>query len=331
MKKLLFLYNTHAGKGLLKNRLAAVQDALAAAGWDVTIHPTQGAGDATAVAAARAGEFDRIVCSGGDGTLHEVVAGLMGLENRPEVGYIPAGTTNDFAKNLSLPRGMEAMARVAAAGVPRPVDIGSFNDRYFIYVAAFGAFTEVAYDTPQELKNTFGHLAYVMAGIASLPSITPYHLKLEYDGQTIEDDFFYGMVCNTYSVGGIKNLPTDRVDLDDGLFEVILVRKPMNIFDIGAGQPAKLPQLRRFLNYYLPTTLKLLNAYDRMGAAGVEGANIDGTMGRIDAMMDKVVEAFDKQLDALFADEALDISTDITVLEQMLAQEGLGGMQMGQS
>ena len=101
--------------------------------------------------------------------------------------------------------------------------------------------------------------------------------------------------------------------------------------DIVAGQPAKLPQLRRFLNYYLPTTLKLLNAYDRMGAAGVEGANIDGTMGRIDAMMDKVVEAFDKQLDALFADEALDISTDITVLEQMLAQEGLGGMQMGQS
>ena len=239
MKKLLFLYNTHAGKGLLKSRLAAVQDALAA-DWDVTIHPTRGAGDATAVAAARAGEFDRIVCSGGDGTLHEVVAGLMGRENRPEVGYIPAGTTNDFAKNLSLPRGMEAMARVAAAGVPRPVDIGSFNDRYFIYVAAFGAFTEVAYDTPQELKNTFGHLAYVMAGIASLPSITPYHLKLEYDGQTIEDDFFYGMVCNTYSVGGIKNLPTDRVDLDDGLFEVILVRKPMNIFDIGAGLQALL-------------------------------------------------------------------------------------------
>ena len=240
MKKLLFLYNTHAGKGLLKNRLAAVQDALAAAGWDVTIHPTQGAGDATAVAAARAGEFDRIVCSGGDGTLHEVVAGLMGLENRPEVGYIPAGTTNDFAKNLSLPRGMEAMARVAAAGVPRPVDIGSFNDRYFIYVAAFGAFTEVSYDTPQDLKKTFGHLAYIMAGIASIPSITPYHMKVEYDGQVLEDDFFYGMVCNTYSVAGMRNLPTDRVELDDGLFEVILVRKPMSIGEIGAGLQALL-------------------------------------------------------------------------------------------
>ena len=103
------------------------------------------------------------------------------------------------------------------------------------------------------------------------------------------------------------------------------------IVDQVVSQPKKLPQIRRFMDYYLPTTLKLLNAYDRMGAAGVEGANIDGTMGRIDAMMDKVVEAFDKQLDALFADEALDISTDITVLEQMLAQEGLGGMQMGQS
>ena len=103
------------------------------------------------------------------------------------------------------------------------------------------------------------------------------------------------------------------------------------IFDIVAGQPAKLPQIRRFLNYYLPTTLKLLNAYDRMGSAGVEGANIDGTMGRIETMMDKVVQAFDRQLDALFADEALDISADITVLEQMLAREGLGGMQMGQS
>ena len=121
MKKLLFIYNTHAGKGLLKNHLADVLDAFVKAGWDVTVRPTQGAGDATAAALERAGEFDRIVCSGGDGTLHEVVAGLMRRQDRPEVGYIPAGTTNDFAKNLSLPRGMAAMAQTAAAGVPRPV------------------------------------------------------------------------------------------------------------------------------------------------------------------------------------------------------------------
>ena len=120
---------------------------------------------------------------------------------------------------------------------------------------------------------------------------------------------------------------------DEALSDCIdrMERASSDIFKFIAENPAKAPQIRKFMNYYLPTTLKLLNAYDRMGAAGVEGANIDGTMGRIDAMMDKVVEAFDKQLDALFADEALDISTDITVLEQMLAQEGLGGMQMGQS
>ena len=233
MKKLLFLYNTHAGKGLLKSRLAAVQDALAA-DWDVTIHPTRGAGDATAVAAARAGEFDRIVCSGGDGTLHEVVAGLMGLENRPEVGYIPAGTTNDFAKNLSLPRGMEAMARVAAAGVPRPVDIGSFNDRYFIYVAAFGAFTDVAYSTPQPVKNIFGHLAYVLEGATRLGSIQAYPLTVEHDGGVEEGGFCYGMVSNTVSVGGFKGMPAEPVRLDDGLFEVVLVRQPQNPLQLQA-------------------------------------------------------------------------------------------------
>ena len=201
MKKLLFLYNTHAGKGLLKSRLAAVQDALAAAGWDVTIHPTQGAGDATAVAAARAGEFDRIVCSGGDGT---------------------------------LPRGMEAMARVAAAGVPRPVDIGSFNDRYFIYVAAFGAFTDVAYSTPQPVKNIFGHLAYVLEGATRLGSIQAYPLTVEHDGGVEEGGFCYGMVSNTVSVGGFKGMPAEPVRLDDGLFEVVLVRQPQNPLQLQA-------------------------------------------------------------------------------------------------
>ena len=234
MKKLLFLYNTHAGKGLLKSKLAAVQDALTAAGWDVTIHPTRGAGDATEVAAARAGAFDRIVCSGGDGTLHEVVTGLMGLEARPEVGYIPAGSTNDCAKHLSLPRGMEAAARVAAAGVPRPVDIGSFNNRFFIYVAAFGAFTDVAYNTPQPIKNIFGHLAYVLEGATRLGSIQAYHLTVEHDGGVEEGDFCYGMVSNTVSVGGFKGMPAEPVRLDDGLFEVVLVRQPQNPLQLQA-------------------------------------------------------------------------------------------------
>lgn len=226
MKKLLFLYNVHAGKGLLKNQLAAVLDAFVKAGWDVTVHPTQGSGDATGVTLRRAGEFDRIVCSGGDGTLHEVVAGLMKRDSRPAVGYIPAGTTNDFAKNLDLPRGMEAMAATAAAGVPRPVDIGRFNDRFFLYVAAFGAFTDVSYNTPQQFKNVFGHLAYVLEGATRLGSIQAYPLRLEHDGGTEEGEFCYGMVSNTVSVGGFQSAPAETVKLDDGLFECILVRLP---------------------------------------------------------------------------------------------------------
>lgn len=234
MKKLLFIYNTHAGKGLLKNHLADALDAFVKAGWDVTVRPTQGAGDATAAALERAGEFDRIVCSGGDGTLHEVVAGLMQRQDRPEVGYIPAGTTNDFAKNLSLPRGMAAMAQTAAAGVPRPVDIGRFNDRTFIYVAAFGAFTDVSYNTPQQFKNLFGHLAYVLEGATRLGSIQAYPLTVEHDGGVEEGEFCYGMVSNTVSVGGFKGAPADTVKLDDGLFECVLVRLPQNAVQLQA-------------------------------------------------------------------------------------------------
>lgn len=183
MKKLLFIYNTHAGKGLLKSRLAAVLEELAR-DWDVTVHPTRGAGDAAELAARRAGEFDRLVCGGGDGTLHEVVNGLMALppEARPEVGYIPAGTTNDFSRNLSLPRGMEAMARTAAAGVPRPVDIGRFNGEHFIYVAAFGAFTDVSYNTPQPVKNLLGRTAYMLESVTRIASIQSYPLTVEHDG-----------------------------------------------------------------------------------------------------------------------------------------------------
>ena len=166
--------------------------------------------------------YDRVVCCGGDGTLSETAAGLMGLSRPPVLGYIPSGSTNDCAATLHIPRSYKKAAELAA-GEKELLrwDIGSLNGQSFVYVAAFGAFTEVAYDTPQDLKNTFGHLAYIAAGIASIPSITPYHLKVEFDGQTLEDDFFYGMVCNTDSVAGMKNLPTDRIVLDDGLFEVI--------------------------------------------------------------------------------------------------------------
>lgn len=228
MKKLLFIYNLHAGKGRLKEHLADVLDELTRAGWLVCAHPTQGPADATAVAAELGSAFDRVVCAGGDGTLHEVVTGLMSLEKRPPIGYLPAGSTNDFARNLFLPKGYRAMAATAAAGTPLPVDIGRFNDRYFVYVAAFGAFTDVSYDTPQSFKNMFGHLAYVLEGVTRLGSIQSYHLTVEHDGGALEGDYIFGMVSNTVSVGGFKGPANAEVRLDDGLFETVLIRQPTN-------------------------------------------------------------------------------------------------------
>ena len=227
MRRMLFIYNPHAGKGRVKTRLADLQDAFARAGWLIIAHPTQGPGDAAAAAAELGGSVDRVVCCGGDGTLHEVISGLMALKHRPEIGYIPAGTTNDFSRNLRLPRGMDARAETAAAGCPRLVDVGRFNDQYFIYVAAFGAFTDVSYDTPQSFKNLFGHLAYVLEGAARLPNLHSYHLTVESDAGREEGDFIYGMVSNTVSVGGFQSRG-HNVSLDDGLFEVVLIRFPQN-------------------------------------------------------------------------------------------------------
>ena len=239
---MLFLYNPTAGKGAAAGHLSLMVDLFTKAGWLTAVYPSQGKKDAVRVVRELGAYYDRVVCCGGDGTLSETASGLMELSRPPVLGYIPSGSTNDCAATLHIPRSYKKAAELAAGdSVPLKWDIGTLNQTPFVYVAAFGAFTEVAYDTPQDLKNTFGHLAYIAAGIASIPSITPYHLRVEYDdGQVLEDDFFYGMVCNTYSVAGMKNLPTDHIELDDGRFEVILVKKPMNIAEIGAGLQALL-------------------------------------------------------------------------------------------
>jgi len=230
MPKLLFIYNPLAGTGRVKSKLADILDIFAKAGYRITVRPTQGPGDATQTA-RKAGWYDRLICCGGDGTLHEVITGLLELppEKRPILGYIPAGTTNDFARNLHLPKTLEEMAAVAAAGVPRPCDIGRLDDRYFVYVAAFGAFTSVAYNTPQEFKNVFGHLAYLLQGVTELGNLKSYHMTLECEDGATEGDFLYGMISNTISVGGVIGLPADEVRLDDGLLEAVWIRMPENI------------------------------------------------------------------------------------------------------
>lgn len=233
MKRLLFIYNPQAGKGVIRPRLANVLDTFTKAGFLVTVWPTQGKADATHVAARQGWWYDRIVCCGGDGTLSETVSGLLTLDAPPVLGYIPAGTTNDFSKNLGLPRGLEKAAQTAVEGIPRPCDMGRFNERHFLYVAAFGVFTDVSYGTPQEFKNAFGHLAYVLEAATKLGDLgRGYQISVEHDAGTLEGEFIYGMVTNTNSVGGFKIFPRNQVSLDDGVFEVVLVRRPKTPGDL---------------------------------------------------------------------------------------------------
>lgn len=236
MKRLLFIYNPTAGKGQIDEHLSPILDLFTKEGWLVTTYPTQYKGDAARVARELAPQFDRVVCAGGDGTLSETASGLVSLDSPPPLGYVPVGSTNDCATTLELPKSpVKAAAIAAAQGIARPSDIGLLNNHPFIYVAAFGAFTQVAYETPQDLKNALGHLAYILGGIASLPTITPYHLKVEYDGQMLEDDFYFGMVSNAYSVAGIRIPSATEVELDDGLFEVDLIKKPVSLADVANG------------------------------------------------------------------------------------------------
>ncbi|MCI9352745.1 MAG: diacylglycerol kinase family lipid kinase [Lawsonibacter sp.] len=239
MNRLLFIYNPTSGTGQVKPALASILDVFTKAGWIVTSYPTQCAGDGARTVRELGSQFDRVVCAGGDGTLSEVASGMMQLDCPPPLGYIPFGSTNDCAATLRLPKKpVEASLVAAGTGVPFPMDIGLLNGRPFVYVAAFGAFTKVAYDTPQEMKNTFGHLAYILAGIASLPTIAPCHMKVEYDGQVLEDDFYFGMVSNAQSIGGIKPPKVEQVVLDDGLFEITLVKKPISLADLADGLQA---------------------------------------------------------------------------------------------
>ena len=230
-QRLLFIYNPHSGVGKVKSQLSDILEVMVQAGYSVTVHPTQAAGDAVKVAAERAGDYDLVVCCGGDGTLDETVSGLMRSGKNVALGYIPAGSTNDFAASLELPKNMKKAAEVAVGGRDFPCDVGLFGEQHFIYVAAFGLFTDVSYQTSQELKNMLGHAAYILEGMKRIGNHPSYRMRLEYDGGCIEDEFIYGMITNSLSVGGIKGMTGEDVALNDGLFEVMLVRKPKNMVE----------------------------------------------------------------------------------------------------
>lgn len=228
MKRVLFIYNPNAGKGLLKPKLSDVLDIIVKAGYRVEVYPTQRYRDAYHKVATFTEEYDRVICSGGDGTLDEVVTGMMRREKRIPIGYIPAGTTNDFASSLHIPKDILQAANTAVNGEKFACDIGRFNKDVFVYIAAFGLFTDVSYETKQEVKNILGHLAYVLEGMTRIFDIPSYHLKITYDGGVIEDEFIFGMVTNSRSVGGFRNIIGKNVVFDDGEFEVTLIKKPKN-------------------------------------------------------------------------------------------------------
>lgn len=226
-RQMLLVINPRSGKGQLRSRLLEILDIFIKAGYQVQVHITQASKDAMEAVVREGAGKDLIVCSGGDGTLNETISGMMQLENPPQLGYIPAGSTNDFATSLHIPRQMLGAAEAAAVGEPYPIDIGCFcKKRYFVYVAGFGAFTEVSYLTPQDRKNVLGHQAYMLEGVKSLASIKSYPMKVSWEDNSLEGEFIFGMVTNTISVGGFKGLVNQKVALNDGLFEVLLIRTP---------------------------------------------------------------------------------------------------------
>ena len=232
MKKMLFIYNPNAGTGLLKPKLSDVLDIFVKGGYEVTVYPTQRYHDALSKTISYEGDYDLVVCSGGDGTLDEVVTGMSKRDRQVPVGYIPAGTTNDFANSLHISKDMLEAADIAANGVPFPCDVGIFNDDIFVYIAAFGLFTDVSYETKQSMKNVLGHLAYVLEGTKRIFNIPSYHIKVTYNDEVLEDEFVFGMVTNSRSVGGFKGIIGKDVVFDDGEFEVTLIKTPKNPIEL---------------------------------------------------------------------------------------------------
>ena len=232
-KDLLLLVNPKAGKAEVKHHLMDIVDILVKAGWRVVIRTTQYSGEVTDIIRTDGSRYAMVVCAGGDGTLNEAVCGLVQLDTQPVLGYIPAGTTNDFATSLHLPKNnLLQAAEIVANGMPFCCDAGLFNLRPFVYVAAFGIFTEVSYSTPQQSKNALGHAAYILEGIKSLADVKTHELVISTDGEVISGEFVFGMVSNSISVGGFKMNSKSKIEMNDGLLEVVLVRKPRNPIEL---------------------------------------------------------------------------------------------------
>ncbi len=225
-KRLLLIMNPYAGQKTGKKYLADILELFCKADYIPTAFMTIGTGNGYALAKEHATAAELVVCVGGDGTFNEVMSGVIDSGADVPIGYIPCGSTNDFASGLGLSKTPLRAAQDILEGVPQTYDVGLFNGRYFSYVASFGAFTRASYATPQNLKNALGHIAYILEGIKDLPNIRPVHMRLETADAVFEDDYIFGAISNSTSLGGILTLASDTVDMNDGLFELLLIKYP---------------------------------------------------------------------------------------------------------
>lgn len=234
MKKLLFIYNPMSGQKIIGSQLSFIVDYFCKQGYMPTVYATQKSDDARSKVKECAKHFDEIVVSGGDGTLDEVVSGLLKSDSASIIGYIPTGSTNDFSKSLNIPTEIKKATRLSIAGQIMDIDLGQFNSKFFTYVAAFGSFAQVSYETDQSMKNIFGRFAYILEGVRTVSNLKSYHAKVSIDEETFEGDFIHFMATNSISVGGFNNFYKKNIGLDDGVFESVLVKRPKGLLELNA-------------------------------------------------------------------------------------------------
>ena len=232
MKKLLFIFNPSAGKGRVRTKIAEIVEYYKSQGYLTTIYLTSEKGDGFNFIRDLKEEYDLIVCSGGDGTLNEVVSGILDAQIHTSLGYIPSGSTNDFARSVKIPVTINEATKISCGGIPYELDIGRLNERYFVYVAGFGAFTKVSYATPQKMKNALGYLAYLLQGIKELSELKAYFATISCDGKNVSGYYIVGLIMNSFSIGGFRNPTSKLTDLNDGIFEVLLIRMPQNLIEL---------------------------------------------------------------------------------------------------
>lgn len=228
----LIVINPYAGRQKFKNEIENIKKTFEEKGFNATVITTENKESVSELLTENGGEYDLVICAGGDGTLSETVSSVINTKTDISMGYIPAGTTNDFANSIGIPKKLEEAAGFITSRQPKPLDVGKFGEKYFIYVASFGAFTATSYNTTQDLKNSIGYLAYLVEGVKELPSIKSYHVKVKTDEAEFEDDYIFGAVSNSLSIGGIIKLNESQVDFADGKFELSLVKMPKNLIEL---------------------------------------------------------------------------------------------------